>query len=88
MAVLGLEKSNQPLKSALERLVHAICGEEIQRIATANWLSPRDIVREPPIDDAQTMFFVPSLHDAPIKDDFNLMDIPQASSKRSAITLG
>ena len=38
--------------------------------------------RPPRLDDAQLSFFVPSIHDAPIKDDFNLMDIaPFALSK-------
>ncbi len=43
---------------------------------------PRALVRPPPIDDAQLAFFVPTVHDAPIKDDMNLMDIaPFALSK-------
>ena len=32
-------------------------------------------VRTAPADDAQLMFFVPGVHDAPVKDDVNLMDI-------------
>ncbi len=47
--------------------------------------SPRTVLREPPVNDAQLMFFVPTIYDAPIKDDVNLMDVaPFSLSKKSS----
>lgn len=41
------------------------------------------VLRAPPDEDAQFAFFVPAIHDAPIKDDLNLMDVaPFSISKR------
>lgn len=41
------------------------------------------VLRAPPDEDAQLAFFVPAIHDAPIKDDLNLMDVaPFSISKR------
>ncbi|TRL37577.1 replication initiator protein A [Methylosinus sporium] len=87
-ADLKLEQTQDDgLKAALARLAEAIHTDEVQKVLTHELPSPRastpkSLVREPPIDDAQLMFFVPSIHDAPIKDDFNLMDIaPFALSK-------
>src|SRR5690606_356083 len=37
--------------------------------------SASKVNRAPPIDDDQLMFFVPSIYDAPLKDDVNLMDV-------------
>jgi plasmid replication initiation protein len=87
MADLKLEETeNDGLRDALKRLAEAIRTEEVGKLLAHELPSPsatvRRISREPPIDDAQLMFFVPSVHDAPIKDDFNLMDIaPFALSK-------
>jgi plasmid replication initiation protein len=36
---------------------------------------PKRVLRSPPTDDSQLMFFVPAVYDAPIKDDVNLMDV-------------
>ena len=36
---------------------------------------PAPVLRTPPKDDAQLAFFVPTIFDAPIKDDVNLMDV-------------
>lgn len=45
-------------------------------------IPPGRIIRLAPGDDAQLDFFVPQLHDAPLKDEMNLMDIaPFALSK-------
>jgi plasmid replication initiation protein len=45
---------------------------------------PKRVLRAPPTDDAQLMFFVPAIFDAPIKDDVNLMDVaPFSLSKNS-----
>ena len=88
MADLKLEElPDDGIRDALGRLAEAIRSEEVQKVLqhelpTPKETAPRSIVREPPIDDAQLNFFVPSIHDAPIKDDFNLMDIaPFALSK-------
>lgn len=87
MADLKLDETAGPLRQSLERLADAIRHEEVKAVLDHELpASPEtdgpSILREPPIDDAQLMFFVPSVHDAPIKDDFNLMDIaPFALSK-------
>ena len=70
----------------LANLAEAIRAEEIRKLLTHELpiKEAQPLVREPPLDDAQLAFFVPSVHDAPIKDDFNLMDIaPFALSKRA-----
>lgn len=36
---------------------------------------PAPVLREAPEDDSQLSFFVPSIYDAPLKDDVNLMDV-------------
>lgn len=76
-ADLRLEKMEGPLRDALERFGHAIVGREIGR-AIHSEIPPRAggrTKRAPPLDDEQLMFFVPSVYDAPIKDEVNLMDI-------------
>lgn len=75
------------LRSVLSRMADAIRTEEVGKLLHHELPAPsgpRRLSRTPPPDDAQLMFFVPSVHDAPIKDDFNLMDIaPFALSKSS-----
>lgn len=75
------------LNQALRRLGEAIRASDIQEDMTAALvadLPARRVMREPPVDDAQLMFFVPTIYDAPIKDDVNLMDVaPFALSKNS-----
>ncbi|MEX5514967.1 replication initiator protein A [Pseudophaeobacter sp. 1A09344] len=39
--------------------------------------------RPPPLNDDQLMFFVPQLHDAPLKDDVNLMDVAPFSLSKT-----
>jgi plasmid replication initiation protein len=91
MADLKLEEvTDGGLRGVLTRLADSIRAEEILKVLdhevssprTPNAAKPRSLTREAPADDAQLMFFVPRIHDAPIKDDFNLMDIaPFALSK-------
>ncbi|MGU9982472.1 replication initiator protein A [Phreatobacter sp. HK31-P] len=74
------------LRDALARLADAIRTDEVAKLIAHEVKSepraPRGLTREAPADDAQLMFFVPTIHDAPIKDDYNLMDIaPFALSK-------
>ncbi len=73
----------EPLRKSLTVLAEAIRSEEVAKIIEHEVPRPtRALVRPPPIDDAQLAFFVPTVHDAPIKDDMNLMDIaPFALSK-------
>jgi plasmid replication initiation protein len=81
------EVQDDGLRAVLGRLGEAIRADEVKKVLGHELPSPKSRdpasnLREPPIDDAQLMFFVPSVHDAPIKDDFNLMDIaPFALSK-------
>jgi hypothetical protein len=84
-ADLRLEQlADDSLRQSLTRLAEAIRAEEVGKVI-GHELPTREgraLVRPPPLDDAQLSFFVPSIHDAPIKDDFNLMDIaPFALSK-------
>ncbi|ACB97418.1 replication initiator protein A [Beijerinckia indica] len=84
LADLRLEQlPDDDLKSSLARLAEAIRSDEVARVISHEVpTEPKPIVRAPPLDDSQLSFFVPSIHDAPIKDDFNLMDIaPFALSK-------
>ncbi len=87
-ADLKLEETpDDGMRDALARLAEAIRANEVHKVLSHELpaqkeSAPKNIVREPPVDDAQLMLFVPSVHDAPIKDDFNLMDIaPFALSK-------
>lgn len=76
-----------PLNQALERLGVAIRdgGRDADIAAVLLQESrPKRVMRSPPADDAQLMFFVPAIYDAPIKDDVNLMDVaPFSLSKNS-----
>jgi plasmid replication initiation protein len=88
MADLRLDAiDDEGLRGVLSRLADAIRTDEVGKLLRHELpapSSPRRLSRTPPSDDAQLMFFVPSVHDAPIKDDFNLMDIaPFALSKSS-----
>lgn len=88
IADLKLESvEDDSLKSALQGLADAIRTEEVSRVVRHELPAPQRqsrMSRHPPSDDAQLMFFVPSVHDAPLKDDFNLMDIaPFSLSKTS-----
>ncbi|WP_235988109.1 replication initiator protein A [Roseibium aggregatum] len=67
-------------------------GEDIRNksintdVSAALWheTAPKRVLRAPPQDDAQLMFFVPTIYDAPLKDDVNLMDVaPFSLSKRA-----
>lgn len=81
-ADLKLEEQEGPLAGALRNLANAIRSDEVRKVITHELPAPRRTTRPSPIDDAQMMFFVPSVHDAPLKDDVNLMDIaPFALSK-------
>lgn len=82
---LALDSVGDPyLRQSLERLADAChLGEVRALIAHETPTTPVGTYREPPPDDAQLMFFVPTIHDAPLKDDVNLMDIAPFSLSKS-----
>ena len=64
-----------PLNKALGRLAETIRSEAVREDVTAALLqetTSRTVLRTAPDDDAQLMFFVPAIYDAPFKDDVNL----------------
>ncbi len=66
------------LNRVLRRLGEAIRDEDVTvdvRAALMQELPPKKLLREAPDDDTQLMFFVPTVYDAPIKDDVHLMDV-------------
>ncbi|SOC89921.1 Plasmid replication initiator protein [Ensifer adhaerens] len=85
MADLKAEEAGGPLGKSLRQFAECIRAEEVQTLVgheVPTKRATRRNLRPAPLDDAQLMFFVPSVHDAPLKDDFNLMDIaPFALSK-------
>jgi plasmid replication initiation protein len=83
---LELEKTHDPdLKAAIKRLADAIhLGEVSQLIAhEAPTARSEPTLRDAPPDDDQLMFFVPTVHDAPLKDDVNLMDVAPFSLSKT-----
>lgn len=84
-ADLKLEEMEQDdgLRRSLVRLAEAIRAQEVTKVIEHEMpRPPKPLVRSAPLEEAQGSFFVPSVHDAPIKDDYNLMDIaPFALSK-------
>jgi plasmid replication initiation protein len=82
VADLRLEDIDEPeLRERLRVLGEHIRGKEIGKVLDSE-IPPSRNNREPPINDDQLMFFVPTVTDAPIKDEVNLMDVaPFALSK-------
>jgi plasmid replication initiation protein len=89
-ADLKLPKENPTeLDKALTGLGESIRMQAVQGDmagALINELPPKRILRAPPENDAQLMFFVPAIYDAPIKDDVNLMDVAPFSLAKSRRT--
>ena len=87
-ADLKLEtESSDPLQQALTSLGTAIRHADMQGDVAAALMQetrPKRVMRPPPSDDAQLMFFVPAIYDAPIKDDVNLMDVAPFSLSKTA----
>lgn len=87
-ADLKLDTIGGPLARSLEALGERIRHESVHGDVTAalmNESAPKRVLRAPPQDDAQLMFFVPTVYDAPLKDDVNLMDVaPFSLSKRAS----
>lgn len=87
-ADLKLEQlDDTPVNRAIRNLGEAIRNESLQADITGVLMQesvPKRILRPSPREDAQLTFFVPTVYDAPIKDDVNLMDVaPFSLSKRS-----
>lgn len=77
------------LQQALASLGEAIRMSSVKEDITAalmQELPPKRVLRTPPADDGQLMFFVPTIHDAPIKDDVNLMDVAPFSLSKNTRT--
>lgn len=75
------------MNKALRRLGDAIRMEGVQIDIAGAILAetkPKKVLRTAPVDDAQLMFFVPGIYDAPIKDDVNLMDVAPFSLSKKA----
>lgn len=76
----GLNRSLRALGESIRS------GAVIDDVAAAllQETTPKRVLRAPPQDDAQLMFFVPTIYDAPLKDDVNLMDVaPFSLGKKS-----
>lgn len=86
MADLRLAEMGGPMRKTLERFADSIRSDEVSLIIGHELpptRRPSRFSRPAPSDDAQLMFFVPTVQDAPIKDDFNLMDIAPFSLSKS-----
>ena len=87
MAELHLDTyPDNDVGQALRRLAEAMKSSEREGDVLAvlkGETASQPILRPAPDEDAQFSFFVPVIHDAPIKDDLNLMDVaPFSISKR------
>lgn len=75
------------LNRVLRRMGEQIMGKEftkgLKRAINAEIPPSSKVNRAPPIDDDQLMFFVPSIYDAPLKDDVNLMDVAPFSLSKT-----
>lgn len=86
MADLKLDEVQGPMRPLLVRIADGIRSDEVKKIIEHELpVLPRrqNLKRVAPQNDAQLMFFVPAVQDAPIKDDFNLMDIAPFSLAKS-----
>ncbi len=78
------EVEDPGLRDALGRYAEAIhLGEVKKVVAHEAPATPKLLKRAAPADDAQLMFFVPDVYDAPVKDDLNLMDYAPFSLSKS-----
>ncbi|MDH1271205.1 replication initiator protein A [Rhizobium pusense] len=86
MADLKLNEIGGQMRGLLERIADGIRTDEVRTVLEHELPARRrsnSLSRPAPLDDAQLMFFVPTVQDAPIKDDFNLMDIAPFSLSKS-----
>jgi plasmid replication initiation protein len=81
------EMGNGGINRSLRSLGEAIRNGSIRDDVAAALMqetAPKRVLRTPPQDDAQLMFFVPTIYDAPLKDDVNLMDVAPFSLGKKA----
>lgn len=81
------EMGGGPLNRSLRNIGEMIRNDGIRDDVTGTLMqetSPKRVLRPAPHDDAQLMFFVPTVYDAPIKDDVNLMDVAPFSLGKKA----
>lgn len=89
MADLKLNEVGGQLRGYLEKIANGIRTDEVRKLLEHELPAqrrPQGMSRPAPSDDAQLMFFVPTVQDAPIKDDFNLMDIAPFTLAKSGGT--
>jgi plasmid replication initiation protein len=82
---LGGGPLNNRLRSLGEMIRSDSIGADIAG-ALMQESTPKRVLRPAPHDDAQLMFFVPTVYDAPIKDDVNLMDVAPFSLGKKSTT--
>jgi len=75
---------NRALKSLGEAIQASRVRDDVTGVLTAALPARTATVRMPPDDDAQLSFFIPTVYDAPIKDDVNLMDVAPFSISKKA----
>ncbi len=80
---LGPGQMNRSLRSIGELIRRDSIRDDVTAVLVQE-TTRRDTLRTPPQDDAQLMFFVPTIYDAPIKDDVNLMDVAPFSLSKKA----
>lgn len=79
------EIGDERLRASLSRLAESIhLGEVRKAISHETPAGPRPLKREAPDEDGQLPFFIPVAHDAPVKDDMNLMDLSPFSLSKVA----
>lgn len=72
------------LRGALSRFAEVIHLGEVKKVVAHEAPSgPKPLKRAAPEDDAQLMFFIPDVYDAPLKDEMNLMDVAPFSLSKS-----
>jgi plasmid replication initiation protein len=88
LADLGVkELPDTDLGRALRGLGDAIKNEDRNKdIVGVLKAELPSVMRDPPLDDSQLAFFVPTIYDAPIKDDVNLMDLSPFSLSKNRRT--
>lgn len=75
---------DDPMRDVLVRLGESIIGKEFSKALDSEIPpSASKVYRAPPLDDDQLMFFVPTVHDAPLKDEVNLMDVAPFSLSKT-----
>ncbi len=78
-----IEDDDSPITRAIRNLGEAIRNESLQADIAAVLIAGEQAQAHPalgPPEDAQLTFFVPTVYDAPIKDDVNLMDVAPSRS--------